>query len=191
MNIKCLMCLVLFHFFIQNSSFEQLNAKNQFIHSDNLIDWSDYNFIDYENSRTGIGEQAEAVDTKEFGLADFQNGELFNQNGFNAELSDLISLNRSVYDFRHEKCLHKKYSKILPKVSVIIPFYNEHWSTLLRTVYSIINRTPMQLLVEIILIDDCSTKGNKLIFLKRVGIIGNDNDVVEPNSIRFWKFKKI
>lgn len=46
----------------------------------------------------------------------------------------------------------------MPTVSVIIPFYNEHWSTLLRTVYSVYNRSPEELLVEIILVDDGSTK---------------------------------
>lgn len=39
-----------------------------------------------------------------------------------------------------------------------MPFYNEHWSTLLRTVYSVLNRSPKELIVEIILVDDHSTK---------------------------------
>lgn len=42
----------------------------------------------------------------------------------------------------------------LPKASVIICFYNEHLRTLLRTVHSIINRTPSNMLQEIILVDD-------------------------------------
>lgn len=39
-----------------------------------------------------------------------------------------------------------------------MPFFNEHWSTLLRTVYSVLNRSPAELIVEIILVDDASTK---------------------------------
>lgn len=44
----------------------------------------------------------------------------------------------------------------------MVPFYNEHWSTLLRTAYSVINRSPANLLKEIILVDD----GSKKQFLK-------------------------
>ena len=40
---------------------------------------------------------------------------------------------------------------------VIIPFYNEALSMLLRTVHSILIKTPPSLLVEIIIIDDHST----------------------------------
>lgn len=47
--------------------------------------------------------------------------------------------------------------KILPNVSVIIPFHNEQLSTLLRTCYSVWLRSPAQLLNEIILVDDAST----------------------------------
>lgn len=58
------------------------------------------------------------------------------------------------------------YSRDLPTASVIICFYNEAWSTLLRTVHSILDKTPDYLLHEIILVDDFSTEGIvKLYFL--------------------------
>jgi polypeptide N-acetylgalactosaminyltransferase len=57
------------------------------------------------------------------------------------------------------------YREDLPKVSIIIPFHDEHFSALLRSVYSIVKRTPPELLGEIILVDDASKKdflGEKL-----------------------------
>lgn len=39
-----------------------------------------------------------------------------------------------------------------------MPFFNEHFSTLLRTAYSVLNRSPADLIAEIILVDDASTK---------------------------------
>ena len=56
-------------------------------------------------------------------------------------------------------CHSKKYLNILPNASVIVPFHNEHWTTLLRTAQSVLNRSPSHLIHEIILVDDYSSKG--------------------------------
>ena len=47
----------------------------------------------------------------------------------------------------------------LPTTSVVIAFYNEAWSTLLRTVHSVLETSPDVLLKEVILVDDYSDRG--------------------------------
>ncbi|RUS78127.1 hypothetical protein EGW08_014100, partial [Elysia chlorotica] len=44
----------------------------------------------------------------------------------------------------------------MPKVSVLVVFYNEAWSTLLRTIHSILDRSPPHALAELVLLDDFS-----------------------------------
>ncbi|XP_077423171.1 polypeptide N-acetylgalactosaminyltransferase 6 [Vanacampus margaritifer] len=80
---------------------------------------------------------------------------------FNQFASDRISLGRSLGDdTRPPECLAQKFFRCppLPDTSVIIVFHNEAWSTLLRTVYSVLYTSPAILLKEIILVDDASTE---------------------------------
>ncbi|XP_034473824.1 polypeptide N-acetylgalactosaminyltransferase 5 isoform X2 [Drosophila innubila] len=84
--------------------------------------------------------------------------EKFKENQFNLLASDMISLNRSLTDVRHDNCRHKHYPSKLPTTSIVIVFHNEAWTTLLRTVWSVINRSPRSLLKEIILVDDASER---------------------------------
>uniref|UniRef100_UPI00398E6D78 N-acetylgalactosaminyltransferase 7 isoform X1 n=2 Tax=Pristiophorus japonicus TaxID=55135 RepID=UPI00398E6D78 len=78
--------------------------------------------------------------------------------GFNMVASDLISLDRTINDLRHEECKYWDYDDHLLTASVIIVFHNEGWSTLMRTVHSVIKRTPKKYLAEIVMIDDYSNK---------------------------------
>ncbi|XP_051280794.1 polypeptide N-acetylgalactosaminyltransferase 6 [Dicentrarchus labrax] len=78
---------------------------------------------------------------------------------FNQFASDHISLSRSLGDdTRPPECVDRKFRRCppLPTTSVIIVFHNEAWSTLLRTVYSVLHTSPAMLLKEIILVDDAS-----------------------------------
>eukprot|EP00794_Sanderia_malayensis_P003016 gene3016-3474_t len=81
------------------------------------------------------------------------------EHSFNVLVSDRIGLRRNLPDTRHALCESKfaaKPTSGLPSASVLICFHNEAWSTLMRTVYSVIDRTPDSLLHEIILFDDFS-----------------------------------
>ncbi|KAG0414749.1 hypothetical protein HPB47_008078 [Ixodes persulcatus] len=59
------------------------------------------------------------------------------------------------------RCRKKRYVKELPTASVVVPFHNEHWTTLLRTATSVLNRSPPGLIKEIILADDFSNKAEE------------------------------
>lgn len=83
---------------------------------------------------------------------------MYRAENFNVMASNMMSLQRSLDDMRHPDCKTINYPARLPKASIIIVFHNEVWSTLIRTIWSIINRTPKQLLEEIILVDDLSTR---------------------------------
>ncbi|PAV86556.1 hypothetical protein WR25_11946 [Diploscapter pachys] len=85
----------------------------------------------------------------------------FVENQFNVVASELISVNRSLPDYRSSKCQDKEElyrSMTLPKVSIIIVFHNEAWTTLLRTLHSVVNRSPLNLIEELILVDDLSDR---------------------------------
>uniref|UniRef100_A0A182TB20 Glycosyltransferase 2-like domain-containing protein n=1 Tax=Anopheles maculatus TaxID=74869 RepID=A0A182TB20_9DIPT len=78
--------------------------------------------------------------------------------GYNSYASDLMSLRRRLPDIRTPWCRQQNVVlSHLPRTSIVIVFYNEAWSVLLRTVHSILERTPGHLIHEILLVDDYST----------------------------------
>ncbi|GBO98466.1 N-acetylgalactosaminyltransferase 7 [Eumeta japonica] len=78
--------------------------------------------------------------------------------GMNIAASDDIAMDRSVPDTRLSECKYWQYPEDLPSTSVIIVFHNEGFSVLMRTVHSVINRSPPQILHEVLLVDDFSDK---------------------------------
>uniref|UniRef100_A0A1I8HFC3 Glyco_trans_2-like domain-containing protein n=1 Tax=Macrostomum lignano TaxID=282301 RepID=A0A1I8HFC3_9PLAT len=79
---------------------------------------------------------------------------------FNESASRLISPDRDIGDPRSQACRLAADSDndvIMPQASVIICFHNEAWSVLLRTVHSVLNRSPRESVAEILLVDDAST----------------------------------
>ncbi|XP_035209960.1 polypeptide N-acetylgalactosaminyltransferase 1-like isoform X2 [Stegodyphus dumicola] len=136
------------------------NDKKSFIKS-----YNNYS-LPFMRVTPGLGENGVPVhlSPEEQKLAD----KLFNEAAFNVYLSDRISPNRSVPDPRNPKCKYVKYdAKDLPTASVVIIFTNEVWSALLRTIHSVVNRSPPHLLHEIILVDDYSDKDEIKIHLKQ------------------------
>lgn len=99
----------------------------------------------------------------------------FKENQFNIVASDLMALNRSINDQRSSKfvrhfvhrvrsaidsfrCRSHEFPADLPSTSIVIVFHNEGNSTLLRTLTSIVNRSPVEFIQEIIMVDDASVE---------------------------------
>lgn len=78
---------------------------------------------------------------------------------FNEFVSSLIPLYRELPDGRSDHCKNMIYSDNFPVTSVIMVFFNEPFSMVMRSVFAILNRTPPKLLKEILLVDDCSEYG--------------------------------
>ena len=64
------------------------------------------------------------------------------------------------------RCKTLRYDQDLPSASVIIIFTNEAWSPLIRTIWSVINRSPPRFLKEIVLVDDFSDRGKLMSLLR-------------------------
>lgn len=106
------------------------------------------------------------------------NADAYSRNKFNQQASDSLSPDRPIMDARNPLCAKKRYDiERLPPTSVIITFHNEARSTLLRTIVSVLNRSPERLITEIVLIDDFSddpTDCQQLESIEKVRCIRND-----------------
>ncbi|KAJ8399380.1 hypothetical protein AAFF_G00410920 [Aldrovandia affinis] len=87
---------------------------------------------------------------------------------FNQRESERIPSNRALRDTRDHRCTALHYGSELPSTSIVITFHNEARSTLLRTIRSVLNRTPIHLIQEIILVDDFSEDPNDCLLLTKL-----------------------
>ena len=86
------------------------------------------------------------------------------------------------------RCANITYRRNLPTTSIIIPSHNEHWSVLLRALYSMLNRTPDELLKEIIIVDDGSTEGNYFIFIMLMGFFMLSGKELVNSDLKIFHF---
>ncbi|XP_048046479.1 polypeptide N-acetylgalactosaminyltransferase 16 [Megalobrama amblycephala] len=81
----------------------------------------------------------------------------YREHAFNLQESDRLGSERAIRDTRHYRCASMTFEPDLPPTSIIITFHNEARSTLLRTIKSVLTRSPPHLIQEIILVDDFSS----------------------------------
>ena len=67
--------------------------------------------------------------------------EIMRKEAFNVFISDKISLHRNVPDTRDSACRKLSYDNKLPSASIVIIFTNEAYSTLLRTIWSVLDKS--------------------------------------------------
>ncbi|TRY53620.1 hypothetical protein DNTS_017573 [Danionella cerebrum] len=111
----------------------------------------------------------------------------FQYYGYNGYLSDRLSLDRVVPDLRPDGCRNMSYPWSLPQVSVVFIFVNEALSVILRSVHSLIQRTPTRLLREIILVDDHSSNAELQKNLQR---FVDENNQQRPGFIKVIRHEK-
>uniref|UniRef100_A0A8K9X5D5 Polypeptide N-acetylgalactosaminyltransferase n=1 Tax=Oncorhynchus mykiss TaxID=8022 RepID=A0A8K9X5D5_ONCMY len=108
-----------------------------------------------------LGEMGRAVKLNLVGEEKKKEEESINKHQINTYVSDLVSLHRSLPERWNPLCKDQKYDyRSLPSTSVVIAFYNEAWSTLLRTVHSVLETSPDRLLREVVLVDDYSDRAH-------------------------------
>lgn len=124
-------------------------------------DWHDYRKMhndQFDQSRGAHGQPAELPKNADPQLVEA----FFKEHGYNGVLSDKIPPHRSLPDIRPRECLMKKYLIDMPLVSIIIPVYNEHMSVIMRTIESVLQRAPSELIKEILIVDDGSSIGENM-----------------------------
>ena len=108
---------------------ETLEEEDEYEEDDGRVDWWDFDDAAYlARGALKPGDDAWAT------------------HNFNQAASDKLKPDRSIPDTRHAKCRVQHKTDGLPSTSVVIVYHNEAHSTLLRTVVSVLQRTPTQLI---------------------------------------------
>ncbi|XP_036422311.1 polypeptide N-acetylgalactosaminyltransferase 12 [Colossoma macropomum] len=168
---KLLLCIlgasvfVYFVFHRNSPSGEVSRANRRGVSDDGSIDVEDPESLKrpvYEKpplDLNALGEMGRAVKLDLTGEEKIKEEESIKKHQINTYVSDRISLHRRLPERWNPLCKNLKYDyRSLPSTSVVIAFYNEAWSTLLRTVHSVLETSPDLLLTEVILVDDYSDR---------------------------------
>ncbi|CAH8464989.1 unnamed protein product [Schistosoma turkestanicum] len=151
------------------------DKDNSIIHDNNELNKNNHSNISSAIAKLGLFPSSPPTKSDEYSKGPGEGGEAYTinedslspsekqiydkgwkDNAFNQYASDRISVRRYLPDYRKGTCKVDKYASDLPSASVIICFHNEAWSALLRSVHSVIDRSPPNMLHEIILVDDYS-----------------------------------
>ena len=132
------------------------------VHLKNKLE-QDQAMTEFVAGRLAAGEMGNGIQLENIKPKEKKKKEaMYQAHGFDEYISEyMVSLNRSLPDRRDDWCKQPENQKVpvknLPATSVVVIFHNEAWSTLIRTVYSVLNRSPTHLIHEIVLVDDAST----------------------------------
>lgn len=133
-----------FKFNHQTSSCTLFSHSAQYIQN---VGYLSFSLLSQGLDELGLVHNAEEARKRDEGYQKF---------AFNVLVSDALGTHREVPDTRNKLCSAQKYPLNLPTASIVICFYNEHFMTLLRSLHSILSKTPSALLHEIILVNDFS-----------------------------------
>ena len=107
---------------------------------------------DYNNDELWASELGAAKNDEELKIRE----EGYNNYAFNTLVSLRLGLSRKLPDTRHKGCKKQVYHDKLPSASIVICYYHEEINVLLRTIHSVLERTPSGILKEILIINDQS-----------------------------------
>ncbi|KAI5200460.1 polypeptide N-acetylgalactosaminyltransferase 15 [Manis pentadactyla] len=116
----------------------------------------------YRFAKQPSGSQDKEAPVRDWGTeeaSEVSEKEELTSHGLEEALSARIPLQRALPEVRHPLCVQQQPQGSLPTASIILCFHDEAWSTLLRTVHSILDTVPRAFLKEIILVDDLSRPG--------------------------------
>lgn len=140
--------------FIEKKEMEEERKTNKKINKYELEIQKDFKKQQEDPSLGADGKIAHLTDPDDIADGEKQLKKI----ALNEALSEHISYNRTIPDARHPACKKKSYDlSTLPTASVVIIFFNEPYSVLVRTAHSVLNSSPKNLLKEVIVVDDGSS----------------------------------